>query len=79
MYFMFSCYLGCRIRNEIWGSHSGVAEDSFLLGCGTVSLVSCWDVALCRWSAVGMWHCVVQLLGCGVMSLVSGSLHCEEV
>ena len=52
---MFSCYLGCQIRNEIWGSDSGL----------------CWDVALCRWWAVGMWHCVVgerisALRGCVV-------------
>jgi hypothetical protein len=55
---------------------------SELLGRGTVSLVSCWDVVLCRWRAIGMWHYVVgellgcgsvvgELLGCGTMSLVS--------
>jgi len=45
--------------------HSVVGE---LLGCGAVSLVSCWDVALCCWLAVGMWHCVVgELLGCGTV------------
>lgn len=26
-----------------------------------------------------MWHCVGELLGCGALSLVSGSLRCEEV
>jgi len=38
--------------------HSVVGE---LLGCGTVLLVSCWDVA----------RCVCELLGCGTVLLVS--------
>ena len=49
-----------------------------LIGCGTVSLASCWDVALFGWRAQGMWHCVVgELLGCG--SIVGELLGCGTV